>query len=106
MQRLRLIRRGASGQALLLYLNTATWEGRTGDQLAQEVREVLRSGFGLLLLHECDPQRGASEFAHFFAVTPADLITSGIYKKIAVPLHPDAHRPVSTATALIDLRPS
>ena len=68
MQRLKRLRRGAAGrQAFVLYLDSHTWEGQAGVLLAGTMGEVLRAGFPLLLLHECDPQRGRCEFSRFFA---------------------------------------
>ena len=67
MQRLLRLRRGVNGrQAFVLYLDARTWQGSSGQQLAGAVGDVLRAGFPLLLLHECDPQRGGCEFARFF----------------------------------------
>ena len=79
VRRLMRLRRGATGrQAFVLYLDSRTWQEWNGGleaiQLAAAVGDVLRAGFPLLLLHECDPQRGACEFARFF--TTGDLLPS------------------------------
>ena len=48
-------------------------------------------------MHENDPARNGCEFGHFFATTPPALVEAGIYKTIAIALHPSPHREVSLA---------
>ena len=50
----------------------------------------------IMMLHEQDPERGGCAFDRLIAVTPQELKSMGVYKKIAVALHPASHRAVST----------
>ena len=82
----------------LLYLNKDTFVGRDGQKLAQEVRRVRSSSnIPIVLLHENDPALGGCTFEHFFHTTPEDLISDGIYKKIAIAIQPEPLRAVSLA---------
>lgn len=49
------------------------------------------------MVHENDSDHNGCEFGHFFTTTPQDLIEEGLYKTIAVALHPSPHREVSLA---------
>ena len=40
-------------------------------------------------------QLGGCQFSRFFQTTPQDLIDDGLYKAIAIAIHPGAHRAVS-----------
>ena len=57
---------------MLLYLNEATFVGKEGEVLAEEVRSALANGFPLVMVHENDKSAGGCEFAHFFVTTPQD----------------------------------
>ena len=72
-----------------LYLNKAAFVGERGEELAAQVRAVRAAGLELVMAHETDvehPVRRGCEFAHFFVTTPADLITDGLYKALAITL--------------------
>jgi len=81
---------------MLLYLNSTTFEGQAGAHLAGEVRRARGTGIAILLVHECDSERGGCQFSKFFETTPPELIADGLYsKKIAVACHPAQHRAIS-----------
>ena len=83
---------------LLLYLNEHTWDAEAGQEVAEVVRAAWSKGVEIIMVHETDPDRDGCEFAHMFAgTTPQDLIDEGIYKSIALALHPMPHREVSLA---------
>ena len=68
------------------------------------VRSWLLNGARITMLHECDDQKGAVPFEHFFEVTPRDLIVAGLYgASLAVPLVPGIHYGVSLALTAIHL---
>ena len=50
-----------------------------------------------------DPERNACEFGRFFATTPPDLISDGIYKTIAVAFMPGVHRQISVRLCAVSL---
>ena len=103
VERLKRLRRlSASHRAFLLYLNQDSFEGEVGSLLADEVRDVCKAGFSVLL-HECDPGRRSCEFGRFLQVTPADLIAEGLYKSIATAMQPGPFRTVSLALAAKEL---
>ena len=52
-------------------------------------------GLSVVLVHECDPARGGCEFGHFFQTTPQDLISDGLYARVAVAFQVGQHRTVS-----------
>jgi len=79
----------------LLYLNQETWLGAAGSELADQVRAARTEGIRVVLVHECDPTLGGCEFAHLFKTTPQDLISDGLYARIAVAFHTGQHRAVS-----------
>ena len=81
----------------LLYLAHETFVGNAGEQLAQEVRDMMRANQPIVMLHENDMANGGVEFAHFFSTTPQDLIVNGLYKDLALAYHPGHFRPVSVA---------
>ena len=70
----------------LLYLNENTFVGDDGAQLADEVRAALAAGLPVIMSHENDPAKGGCVFDRFFTTTPQDLIATGLYKKLALPL--------------------
>ncbi|EOD21705.1 hypothetical protein EMIHUDRAFT_354831 [Emiliania huxleyi CCMP1516] len=49
------------------------------------------------MAHENDAVRGGCIFAHFFEVTPRDLISDGLYNDLAVGCHAEPHRQASIA---------
>ena len=51
----------------------------------------------IVLVHENDKNKGGCEFGTLFGTTPQGLISEGIYKDIAIALHPPPHRAVSLA---------
>ena len=104
VQRLKRLRKLTSSRdTFLVYLDSSTWEGRAGSQLAEEVIEVMRAGYPLLLLHEQDPARGHCEFERFCVATPASLLSMKIYGQMAIPMHHGPHRQVSLALAAKEL---
>ncbi|KAL1508111.1 hypothetical protein AB1Y20_007703 [Prymnesium parvum] len=88
---------------MLLYLNGEAFVGRQGMVLADELRQALRVGLNILLVHENDPSRDACPFDTFFTTTPLDLISNGLYKKIAIPMYAEPHRTVSQIKVLQEL---
>ena len=52
-------------------------------------------GLSLVLVHECDPLRDGCGFDRILQSTPQDLINTGLYRRLAVPLQPGAHRVIS-----------
>ena len=85
----------AENGRLLLYLNNDTWVGPDGAELEQIVRAAWEKGVEIVMVHENDPERNGCEFGHLFQTTPQSLIAEGIYKTIAIALHPLPHREVS-----------
>ena len=88
----------------IVYLHARTWDAATRDALAAEVSQAIATGTPLLLAHEMpglddDGERHACAFGDLFAesATPAELLVSGIYAKVAVPLKGGALRPVGIA---------
>lgn len=96
----------SSPSFFLLYLNNETFVGDTGSVLEDEIRQLLRSSkedggqMRIIMATECDPDRGACAFDRFFAVTPRDLVTAGLYKPIAISLYPGPHAAISMAEIL------
>ena len=58
-------------------------------------RAARTAGIPVVLVHECDPTRGGCEFANFFLTTPQDMISDGLYARVAVAFHTGQHRAVS-----------
>ena len=88
----------ADATHFLLYLNEDTFVGQNGQRLAHEVRRVRREGVvPIVLVHENDPERGGCAFDRLFHTTPEDLISDGLYKKIAISFMPPPMRDVSMA---------
>ena len=88
--------RSADPNAALLYLNRQSFVGLPGQRLAEEIRLALRvSRSSLVLAHELDPERGGCSFDALLHNTPEDLISLGLYKKLAVACHPEPLRSVS-----------
>ena len=71
--------------------------------LQREVTWAQRSGMPILMVHENDPERNGCSFDRFFQTTPQALIDAGLYRKIAVALHPGSHRQISLAMAAKEL---
>ena len=82
---------------MLLYLKEATWADNGAEALAEQVRAARRAELPLVMAHENDAVRGGCIFAHFFEVTPRDLLSDGLYNDLAVGCHSDPHRQVSLA---------
>jgi hypothetical protein len=61
----------------------------------EQVRAARTAGIPVVLVHECDPTRGGCEFASFFLTTPQDMISDGLYARVAIALHSGQHRTVS-----------
>jgi len=68
----------------LLYLNEKTFVGPEGLELALEVGAAMALQTPIVMCHETDPDKGGCEFVRFFATTPQELISAGIYKPLAV----------------------
>lgn len=95
---------------MLLYLNAQTWtSGNQSELLAEDIKNAMAFGVHLLLAHESldlttSEARHACAFESFFSnesgATPSDLIESGIYHSIAVPLRGDLYREASIAMVL------
>ena len=49
----------------------------------------------MILVHECDPMLGGCEFGSLFQTTPQDLISDGLYARVAVAFHTGQYRAVS-----------
>ena len=81
----------------LLYLAYETFVGEMGEQLAAEVRLMMRKDHPIVMLHENDMRNGGCEFVRFFSTTPQDLIVDGLYKALALAYYPGHFRPVSLA---------
>jgi hypothetical protein len=96
-------RRDRRRKAFLLYLNEETWRGEKGSLLADHVRKARGVGVKIVLAHETDPAKGGCEFNEFFRSTPSDLVTGGLYSRIAVAFHPGQHRLVSYCLLAKDL---
>merc|ERR1711998_299044 len=81
---------------VLLYLTSQTWtRGKDSAALGDEVANAMRLDMHILLVHEMPGAGGQDarfgcEFSRFFAhpdgATPSELLASGIYSEIAVPL--------------------
>ena len=84
---------------VLLLLSSSTFVGEAGEALAVEIRAARHAGIPILMIHQKDPAHGGCAFERFFSVTPEDLIRNGLYRSIAVPWYPGAHRRVSCAVA-------
>uniref|UniRef100_A0A7S0L0T4 TIR domain-containing protein n=1 Tax=Coccolithus braarudii TaxID=221442 RepID=A0A7S0L0T4_9EUKA len=82
---------------MLVYLCASTFDGQMGQELAQEIRFAKAFGLPVTLVHETDPARGGCEFGHFFATTPGDLVSGGLYKTIAISFPSQPHRKVGYA---------
>jgi len=97
IDRVRRMVRGTGAEAthMLLNLNAQTFIGYNGAVLAYEVRKARMQGLPLVLVHECDPLRDGCGFDRFLQSTPQDLINTGLYRRLAVPLQPGAHRVIS-----------
>jgi hypothetical protein len=86
---------GRRNRFFMLYLNQQTWLGAEGGKLADQVRAARAEDITVILVHECDPMLGGCEFGSFFQTTPQDLISDGLYARIAVAFHTGQHRAVS-----------
>ena len=70
--------------------------GHSAD-FARQVREAWDNEINVLAVHENDPAKGGCEFSLFFRTTPSALVDEGLYKSIAIALHPQPYREVSIA---------
>jgi hypothetical protein len=86
---------GRRNRFFMLYLNQQTWLGAEGGKLADQVRAARAEDITVILVHECDPMLGGCEFGSLFKTTPQDLISDGLYARIAVAFHTGQHRAVS-----------
>eukprot|EP00966_Prymnesium_polylepis_P008268 190475-Prymnesium_polylepis.2 len=77
---------------MLLYLNSTTFTGKDGQNLAYEIRRARAFGIEIVLVHENDPKRSGCAFSRLFQTTPRDLVEQGLYGKIAVASHPEPYR--------------
>ena len=79
---------------MLLLLDGQTWtrDQQTTSMLAREVVDAMDAGVHIILAHEVpggggeDDGRHTVAFETFFATTPSELLTAGLYHEIAVPL--------------------
>jgi hypothetical protein len=83
---------------MLLYLNNKTFVGENGHNLAREVSVARSCGVEIVLVHENDTDRDGCAFSRLFQTTPHELITDGLYSKIAVACHPEPYREGEAAT--------
>jgi len=88
---------------MLLYLNSETFVGVKGQRLLHEVQKARASGIEILLVHENDAACGGCPFERLFQTTPEELVSDGLYNKLAVACHPGPHRPVSLALVAKEL---
>ena len=91
--------KGGEPTHLLLYLNSETWLGDAGKQLAREVTVARAMELPIVMLHENDPAAGGCEFGLFFQTTPQELIHGGLYQALALAFYPDPFRHVSCCLA-------
>jgi len=82
---------------MVLYLTDQTFVGQIGQHLSQEVQQARSLGIEILLIHENDPDHDGCAFDKLFQSTPEELVSEGLYNKIAVACHPGPHRLVSLA---------
>ena len=82
---------------MLLYLNSDTFVGDTGQRLFHEVKNARALGIDVLLVHENSHACGGCPFEMIFQTTPEELVADGLYNKLAVACHPEPHRTVSLA---------
>eukprot|EP00966_Prymnesium_polylepis_P160951 3719261-Prymnesium_polylepis.1 len=68
-----------------------------GQHLSREVKQARALGIEILLVHENDPAHGGCAFDKLFQTTPEELVSEGLYHKVAVACHPGPHRAVSLA---------
>ena len=57
---------GGEATHFLLYLNKSTYVGTPGERLASQLRAVRATSLPIVMVHECDPARGACDFSRFF----------------------------------------
>ena len=81
---------------MLVYLNQNTFIGEDGHVLADELR-LARSRMPIVLVHEVDHERGGCAFEHLFQTTPEDLVSGGLYTKVALACQAAPLRDVSLA---------
>ena len=92
-----LKRLGTGFTHFMLYLNNDTFTGEAGQRLANEVRVLYKARIPFVMVHENDPERGGCPFSRFFQTTPEDLVSDGLYKKIAMAAQSGLLRDVSLA---------
>ena len=83
----------------LLYLNSHTFVGMEGMELAREVYCATVAKLPIVMVHECmDLSRGGCPFERFFEATPPELIEAGLYTKLSFTCYPgELDRRVSLA---------
>ena len=79
---------------MLLYLNKETFVGSNGHELANELRLAQRR-MQIILVHETDETRSGCTLDHLLKHTPEDLISGGLYSKLAIPSKSGSLRAVS-----------
>lgn len=74
----------------LLYLVKDMWnlEGEVQSMLVKVVGKALKLGMMPILLHEQDEHVGGTDFGTIINSTPTELISAGLYDKIAIPWYP------------------
>ena len=88
---------------MLLYLNKETFVGEVGQSLSREVKQARELGIAILLVHENDEACGGCPFDRLFQTTPEELISEGLYRKIAVACHVGPLRPTGLALVAREL---
>ena len=79
----------------LLYLNKNTFVGEAGALLAAEVR-LAHEKMTIVLVHEKDEvEHDGCPHDKILQATPEDMISQGLYRKLAIPCEPDPMRSVS-----------
>ena len=73
-------------KVILLYLNKELFQDKDGI-VHQFVRRALNIGMVVVLVQEMDATKGHCEFNQLTFQTPKDLVISGIFVGIAIPLY-------------------
>mmetsp|Transcript_5827 Transcript_5827/g.14296 ORF Transcript_5827/g.14296 Transcript_5827/m.14296 type:complete len:368 (-) Transcript_5827:343-1446(-) len=82
---------------MLLYLDSTTFEGNVGQQLADEVRQARFKGIEMILTHELDEERDGCPFSRLLEATPDDLVHDGLYQKRPIAFEAEPYRDISLA---------
>ena len=90
-----LLTKSSEKAKFVLYLSRETWLGEAGQALAEEVRLAREGGAHLVMVHSTPDNADGCEFDHVFSTTPHDLIQDGLYRDLALALHPPPFRQVS-----------